>query len=337
MRGSTRQRGLWLGAVITATLVLLAGCTSGVDSFDVVTSRGRSVSDLFLWTIIIAAIIFVGIAIAVAYILIRYHDRPGAPAPRPNRHVHRFQIAWISAMVVLFAIFAGFMFHSMNIIGAPAAPSALRVTVIGHQWWWEYQYPDLHVTTANELHVPAGRPLQLTFQTSDVIHSFWVPQFGWKMDALPQRSNEMAFTIDKPGYYQGTCTEFCGAQHAWMRLRVYADTPDQFDAWVKQHQQPAAPPQSELARSGEQVFLDNTCISCHTVAGTSANANIGPNLTHFASRETIGTGIVTNNPTNLTQWIRDAGSIKPHVLMPGFPTLSDDQLKALVAWLEGLK
>ena len=215
------------------------------------------------------------------------------------------------------------------------SPSAMRVEVVGHQWWWEYRYPDLNVVTANELHVPVGVPLRLELTSNDVIHSFWAPQFGWKKDAIPGKTNTMPVQVDQPGVYDGTCTEYCGTQHAWMRVRVVAQSTDEFNAWVQQQQQPASSSQDPTAARGQQVFTGSTCVNCHTLRGTTANGQVGPDLTHFGSRSIIGAGVLENTPDNLRQWISNPQAIKPGVLMPGYSSLSDDDLTALVTYLEG--
>jgi cytochrome c oxidase subunit 2 len=215
-----------------------------------------------------------------------------------------------------------------------AQPGAPRLYVIGHQWWWEYAYPDLGVITANELHVPVGVGLAIDLESRDVIHSFFVPHFGLMRDAVPGKTNHLSLSVDRAGTFDGVCTQFCGAQHAWMRQRITAEPRDQFDAWVAQQRQPA----SASGAPGQQVFLQNTCVSCHAIRGLPAPAQVGPDLTHFGSRSTLGAGVLDNTPANLRSWIRNPHSIKPGVLMPAFgASLSDQDLDALVDYLESLK
>jgi cytochrome c oxidase subunit 2 len=218
-----------------------------------------------------------------------------------------------------------------------ASPSALRIRAVGHQWWWEYQYPDLGVATANELHVPLGVPLQIELDGADVIHSFWVPQFGWKKDMIPGKTNVMWVQPEQPGVYDGVCTEYCGTQHAWMRIRVVVEPSERFDAWIAQQRQPAAAAQGPATARGQQVFLSNTCVNCHAIGGTTATARVGPDLTHVGSRTTIGAGLVENTPDTLRQWVRNAHDLKPGVLMPAYNSLSGDDLDALVQYLMELK
>ena len=262
-----------------------------------------------------------------------HHDMQFPNEPRQVQGNRRLEVIWtVTPALVLAGIFVAVVQTMRSVDAAP--PDAARVRVIGHQWWWEYQYPDRGVVTANELHVPTGVPLRVDLESVDVIHSFWVPQFGLMRDTIPGKLNQMALTIDRPGDYAGACTQYCGAQHAWMRQRVVAEPPDQFDAWAQQQAQPAAP--SNLP--GQQVFLQNTCVDCHAIRGR-APAQVGPDLTHFGSRSTIGAGVLPNTPdgSNLRSWIRDAQSIKPGVLMPTYHSLTDQDLNDLVQYLESLK
>lgn len=246
------------------------------------------------------------------------------------------QIAWTVAPLLLFAVLAVLFIRTIQKVDHPVAASGLRIEVIGHQWWWEFRYPDSGVVTANELHLPTNQPVELQLDAGDVIHSFWVPQFGWKMDAIPGRPTHLAVTVDKAGTYEGACTEFCGAEHAWMLIRVVAEPPDQFGAWIAGQQQAATAPQGDLATAGQNLFLASTCVNCHTVRGTAATGNVGPDLTHVGSRATLGAGVIPNTPEELRAWIADASSYKPDVLMPKF-TFTPQQLDQLVAYLEGLK
>jgi cytochrome c oxidase subunit 2 len=207
------------------------------------------------------------------------------------------------------------------------------LTVIGHQFWWEYQYPDLQVVTANELHVPVGTNLAINLESGDVVHSMWVPHFVTMRDVVPGKPNELQVEVDRAGTYDGACNQLCGAEHAWMRARVTADPPDQFQAWVQQQQQNATRTNSQ----GEQVFLKNTCVSCHSIRGVSTQANVGPDLTHLGSRSTLGAGVLDNTRDNLMRWIHDPQAIKPGVLMPSFQNLSDSDLGALADYLESLR
>jgi cytochrome c oxidase subunit 2 len=213
----------------------------------------------------------------------------------------------------------------------------LTIRVVGKQWWWEVRYPDLGIITANELHIPVGKPVRVELRSTDVIHSFWVPRLGGKMDMIPgvQLTNYV-LRADKPGAYRGQCAEFCGLQHALMAFYVIALPQEEFDEWVIARQKSPAAPISERALRGRALFASAACANCHAVAGTSFNGRIGPDLTNLASRRTIGAGILPNNRGNLQGWVSNPQPLKPGNLMP--PSyLAPEELHALTDYLETLK
>jgi cytochrome c oxidase subunit 2 len=188
---------------------------------------------------------------------------------------------------------------------------------VGNQWWWEVRYPDEDVVTANELHIPVGVPVTVNLTTDDVIHSFWVPRLTDKMDLIPGRTNALWFQADEPGTYLGECAEYCGLQHAWMQFRVIAVPQEEFGAWLDGQREAATAPQPEsLLQEGQQLFLGSACVYCHTVRGTNASGQFGPDLTHLASRQTLAAGRLENNLGNLTAWIVDPQAIEPGTVMP---------------------
>jgi len=219
----------------------------------------------------------------------------------------------------------------------PAPANALNVEVIAHQWWWEFRYPAAGVVTANELHIPEGRPVRLKLRSADVLHSFWVPQLGGKRDVVPGQTNEITLIARVPGEYLGQCAEFCGLSHANMRFRVFVDTPQEFARWeAAQRADAATPPAGDKkAVAGADIFANSPCTACHTIRGVSAGS-IGPDLTHFASRTTLGSGIMKNTPSNLAEWLRDPARIKPGARMPRLG-LAGPELSKLIAYLESLK
>jgi cytochrome c oxidase subunit 2 len=311
---------------------LLAGTGCGrIDGFTPVTPQGGAVIDLFTLELILATLVSGAVAVAVFYAIFRFRDRPGAADPSQIHGNTKLEVAWTAAPVLLLVFLYVLTIRTMSTVEAEA-PSALKVRVIAHQWWWEYQYPDLGVVTANELHLPVGQPIRLELESADVVHNFWVPQFGWKKDNTPNRTTPMNVVVEQPGVYDGACTEFCGPQHAWMRIRVVASTPDQFQAWTARNRQPA---QAAVPR-GLQVFQQNTCINCHAIQGVG-EARVGPDLSHFGSRSTIGSGVLDNTPENLASWIADPQRIKPGALMPGYQDMPEADSRALVQYLEGLK
>lgn len=306
-----------------------------MPSFDPITAQGVSISNLFNLLLVLSAALFLLVAGLLVYILLRFRGRPGDPDPRQIEGNTRLEIAWTVSPLVLLAVIFVLTVRTMRAVAATQPPS-LHVTVIGHQWWWELQYSDLGFSTANELHLPVGQPVVIELHSADVIHSFWVPQFGWMRDAIPGKTNVMPVRAERAGTYDGACTQFCGTQHAWMRSHVVAQSPAEFDAWVRGQQAAAVAPNDSLTQQGQAVFLANTCVSCHAIHGTTASASVAPDLTHLASRNTIGGGVADNTPKSLRRWIGDPKAIKPGVLMPGYD-LSDADLNALVTYLGGLR
>ena len=274
------------------------------------------------------------VAVGLAWVLIRYRARPGAPLPAQTRGHTALEIAWtIAPALVLLAIAIPTIQVIFRTQAAPG-PSALQITVLGRQWWWEFRYPSLDVVTANELHVPAGRPVALTLDGPDVIHSFWVPQLGGKRDVVPGRVNRLAFTAETPGEYRGQCAEFCGVSHANMGMRVIVDTPDAFERWVAA--QKVAPPEpTGLAAEGKAIYAGSACVGCHTIRGVSAGV-LGPDLTTFGSRRTLAAGIFPNTPEAVAAWLKNPPALKPAAKMPALG-LTDDQARAVAAYLLSLK
>jgi cytochrome c oxidase subunit 2 len=304
-----------------------------MESFDPVTRQGLAVTNLFGFELVVSGLLLALVVAWMALALRRFRAPPGDATEPPQVHGNRtLELIWTGLPILTLAVVFVLALGTMRTVDA-ANPNSQRLRIIGHQWWWEYQYPDMQVVTANELHVPVGTQLSVELDSVDVIHSFWVPHFGYMRDLIPGKTNILQITVDRAGTYVGACNQYCGAQHAWMRLRVVADPPDQFQTWVQQERQT----QSMTGAPGEQVFLRNTCVSCHAIRGLPAVAQVGPDLTHLGSRATLGAGVIDNTPANLQRWIRDAQSIKPGVLMPAFGNLSDQDLSALVQYLESLR
>jgi cytochrome c oxidase subunit 2 len=305
-----------------------------MESFDPVTRQGLSITNLFWLELAISGLLLALVVVVLVIALVRFRARAGDTTDPPQVHGNqRLELIWTAAPVATLAVIFVLVIGTMRTVNAEQ-PNAQPLVITGHQYWWQYSYPNQQVDAANELHVPVGTPVQVSLQSVDVIHSFHVPQFGWMQDLVPGKTNSMWVTVDRPGTYDGSCNQYCGLQHAWMRLRVVADPPDQFNAWISQQAAPAAPTGSR----GEQVFQQNTCVACHTIRGLSgATGTAGPDLTHLASRATLGAGVLDNTPENLGAWIRNPQDVKPGVLMPAFSSLSSDDLNALVSYLEGLK
>jgi cytochrome c oxidase subunit 2 len=245
---------------------------------------------------------------------------------------------WIGGLavpVVILAVLAVVTVKTTNQVRRTSG-SALAIEVVGKRWWWAVSYPGTGVTSANEIHVPVGRPLRIGLDSDNVIHSFWVPQVAGKLDMIPGQHNELRVTVTKPGVYRGECAEFCGIQHANMNFVLVAQSEADFQRWLVRRQTASTGASSDLTEAGLVAFQRAPCAGCHTIRGTSATGTIGPDLTDFGSRRTIGGGAVANDPDHLTLWIADSQSIKPGSLMP--PNILDpSELRALVAYLESLK
>jgi cytochrome c oxidase subunit 2 len=282
-------------------------------------------------TLGIAAVVLV----ALTWVLLRFRQRPGAGLPPQVRGHALLEISWTVAPAVVLLIIA---IPTIEVVfrtqGAPPR-GALEVVVRGRQWWWEFYYPAYQLTTANELHLPAGRPAVLKLEGPDVIHSFWVPQLGGKRDVVPGRLNQLTFTPDTPGEYLGQCAEFCGTAHANMGLRVIVDAADAFERWVATERAPAIRPAEGPAADGAAVFAASACVGCHTVRDVSGGV-IGPDLTHFGRRRTLAAGLLPNTAENLTAWIRDPQRLKPGAKMPALG-LSDAQAQSVASYLLSLK
>ncbi len=237
---------------------------------------------------------------------------------------------------IVLAILMGLGVATDTVNARPPGLGAGPIEVIGHQWWWEVRYPDENIVTANEIHIPVGTPVLFKLTSADVIHSFWVPQLHSKLDMIPGQTNTVWVQADQMGSYQGECAEYCGEQHAGMDFTVVVESADDYAKWVNLQKQDAPKPTTDLVLAGEQTFLGSSCVYCHAIKGTNASGTIGPDLTHFASRATIGAGVLPNTPGNLAGWIINSQAIKPGNKMPPMD-LNSDQLQSVLAYLETLK
>jgi cytochrome c oxidase subunit II len=256
-----------------------------------------------------------------------------------QRGVRVVAAAILVVVVGLFALVTASVMTDRALASLPRA-NPLTIELTGHQWWWEARYedrdPSRTFSTANELHVPVGRPVLVKLLSGDVIHSFWVPRLHGKADLIPGRTNTIQFRADEAGVYRGQCAEFCGYQHAFMAFLVVADAPDEYERWAERQRGSAIAPSSDAEKRGQQVFLQGTCVMCHAVQGTDANARFGPDLTHVGGRQTIAAGTLPNQPQHLAHWIVDPQAVKPGVNMPPNRLAAAD-LDALVAYLTSLK
>lgn len=249
------------------------------------------------------------------------------------------RLVWIGGIIGPAAILVLLLVASSSVgrsVAHVEREGELVIDVVGHMFWWEINYPDLDITTANEIHVPVDRPVRLRLTTNDVIHSFWIPRLHGKIDMIPGTENWLTFEARETGRLRGQCAEFCGIAHAQMVAFVEVQEADEFEAWAEAQQVDADPAQDATAAAGEQVFLDAGCAACHAIGGTTFTGDVGPDLTHVASRGSLAAGIVPNTRDNLERLILDPWGVKPGNPMP--PTeLRDDDLEALLDYLEGLE
>jgi cytochrome c oxidase subunit II len=315
---------------------------SSTNIFAPASTPAKTIFGLSIFVLAVTAAIFVVVGGLLVYSVVKFRGR-AIDAGREPAQVYgstQIELAWtvIPVLIVILLFLAtARVIHAIQDTPKPAA--ALDVTVIGHQFWWEFRYPKLGIVTANELHIPASDPAHptptfLKLLSADTDHSFWVPELGGKTDLIPNRVNEMWLDPLRPGIYLGQCAQYCGTQHAKMLLRVSVDRPVEFAAWVRAQQQASA--QDARVMAGKRVFEHTACINCHAVGGTPANGRFGPDLTHLMSRSTLASGAAQNTHANLRLWIQNPDAIKPGSLMPAMK-LNDADLVNVTAYLETLR
>jgi cytochrome c oxidase subunit II len=328
------RRVALLAATIGAAGLALAGC--GTDSPSMLDPRGPGAShiaNLWWFLFVVGGAVTLVVLALLAVALVRGRRRT-ADEPPPDATNFVVVGGIVIPATILVAAFAMTIWTDLQL--RASGPEALRIEVVGHQFWWEVHYPEQEIRTANEIHIPVGQPVEILVNPADVIHSFWVPQLHGKIDMIPGKTNTLRLQADEPGEYRGICAEFCGLAHAHMHFLVIAEPADEFPAWVENQQLAAAEPNSEILVRGQQLFLGSACVYCHAVRGTTASSDFGPDLTHLASRRTLAAGIIENNRGNLAAWIVDPQTIKPGNAMPGIDMDSED-LQALVTYLESLE
>ena len=352
--------------MIPLLLASLDGPTQNLSIFDPVSPPAESIRSLSVLVFAITAFIFVVVEGILIYAVFRFRRRAVAGGAEPPQVYGSkpIEIAWTAAPALIVFVLVLVTARTLWEVNVPppepwAGDNTLFVTVVGRQWWWEYTYDhyngkpirgigpdgretDLPVITANELHVPASgsgetgvkRRVFLTLKSADVCHSFWVPRLAGKTDLIPGRINAMWFQTDQPGLYVGQCAEYCGTQHANMLIRVYVDTPDDFERWLENEQKPAV--EDPAASAGRSAFLAQSCVNCHRVRGTPAQGGYAPDLTHLMARQTLASCVVENSPENLRRWVADPQQIKPGCLMPAFG-LEDREREDIVRYLLTLR
>lgn len=331
---------------LLSPLLLLSGCATAQSIWNTQGPAASRIASL-MWAICICFII-VSVIMWVLLII---------PAVRRHGSLEEHEPVdvgggqgWVAlgGLLIPMAVLTGFFVAGMVLlesfpIHTPDNTKALKpdILIIGHQWWWEVHYldgpPDQRFVTANEIHIPAGRPVNLELKSADVNHAFWIPSLHGKLDMIPGHPNFMRIEASNPGNYAGECAEYCGVQHAHMRLLVVAQTPANYQRWVQQMLKPASQPTTPAAIEGEHLFLSKSCSMCHTIRGTLAGGSVAPDLTHLASRQYIGTDSLPNNTAYLEAWVTHAQSLEPGVLMPDMTEFSGVQLRDLVAYLQQLK
>jgi cytochrome c oxidase subunit 2 len=314
--------------------------------------QAMRIASLWHWTLLVCALVFAAVLAALALALWRREpagtaspaedERPLPPDPLRERRAARVtRAATVVSVVVLSGLIVADVLTDRALSRLPMT-DALHIEMTGHQWWWDVRYPgdgaggEGGFATANEVHVPVGRPVIVALKAADVIHTFWAPNLHGKKDMIPGRDATITFRVDRPGVYRGQCAEYCGLEHALMAFVVVAEPQAQFDAWVAQQRRPAADAPSSFAQAGQRVFVTGACATCHTVRGTPASGTLGPDLTHMMSRSMLAGGTFPNDRAHLARWLRAPGALKPGTTMPA-TTLSAMEQQAVVAWLETLR
>ncbi|GAA6748617.1 cytochrome c oxidase subunit II [Thermus brockianus] len=293
----------------------------------------RETNHLLVWVLVFSVLIFGVVAGALAYIAWKFRARPGQQGEPPQIHGNdRLEVIWTLIPVAIILILFGLTARALIQVNKPI-PGAMKVEVTGYQFWWDFNYTELGFRNSNELILPAGVPVELEVTSKDVIHSFWVPGLVGKQDAIPGQKTRIRFVAEKPGNYYGFCAELCGPSHARMLFRVLVVPKEEFDRFVEAAKG-YTPPVADAR--GQEVFQQN-CMACHSVQGKMPPAVIGPELGFVGNRVSLAAGIVDNTPEHLKAWIKDPAAMKPGTKMPGFPQLSEEDLDALVRYLEGLK
>lgn len=331
-------------ATVVARATPTAACLMPLRVFHSVLEPAgpQAASITWLWWVMFAvcAAVFVIVLGATGAAMLRSWMRSDASARAGESTLGAAVAAGVGLTVaILFGLLVADI-RAHRIVSSFGAPSAISIAVTGHQWWWEIEYedatPSRRLKTANEIHIPIGRPVVFKFASHDVIHSFWAPNLQGKRDLVPGISSAIWLQADRPGIYRGQCAEFCGRQHAHMAFDIVAESDADFERWLDAQRGSAREPQSEEALRGRAVFLARQCAFCHTVRGTGAYGNVGPDLTHLASRGTIAAGTLPNSRGHLAGWILNSQTIKPGNQMPPNPLEAGD-LQALLAYLEELR
>jgi len=323
--------------VIAGLALVLSACQTSPTFLNPASPIASHESNLYMTILIMALVVFVLVEGALVWILIRDRKRDGDDEiPRQVYGNTSLEVIWTAIPILLVIVLFVMTVQTANAVAAPKALSSdMNLRIVGHRWWWEFDYPDLGIATANELHIPVGKTVQVSLESVDVIHSFWVPQLSGKTDVIPGQNNTMWLKGDQVGEFLGQCAEFCGTEHALMRLKVYVDSQDDFDTWAKNQQQPAYQPQTADEQAGYKE-VRGACAACHSIDPSEMNtAKIGPNLAHLFSRTTFAGGTFDLNEENLRRWLKDTQAMKPGNDME--ITIPAQQLDKIIAYLKQLK
>lgn len=302
------------------------------SAFHTSSYQAEEISSITNYFFIAAGFILLSVAVLTAYVLFRFREKKQHTQTKTISQ--KWEIVMIGVPTLLVAVFLYMNINVLNKLHPSPEGKEPDVVITGHQWWWEARYPAGNVIAANEIHLPAGKKLLLKLQSADVIHDWWVPALGNKMDMVPTQDNYLWVTIKSPGVYHGICSEFCGAQHAHMRIRVIAEEEEAYKRWLQEHQRPAISNAAHM--HGEQLFIKMTCGNCHRINGTGAQGNAAPDLTHIGSRSTLLAGLLDNNLHNLESFIKHPQKVKPGVEMPDM-LLDDTTVSTLAQYLYSLK
>lgn len=333
----------WAGCLVALSSAAVASCSPVQSALSPEGDKAQNIAMLFWFFTAVCVAVWLIVMVLLAIALFR--RRPTGATPMLSgdsdreRRVGTIVSGGIAATVaVLIVLTVASFLTNKGFAGAPDL--ALTIKISGHQWWWQAEYqahdPSRRFDTANELHIPAGQQVRLQFESPDVIHSFWVPNLAGKQDLIPGRTTQLVLMAAKPGVYRGQCAEYCGAQHAHMAMFVVAEQPDRFARWFNAQINSARAPRTAELRNGETVFMTHACATCHTIGGTDAGGQVGPDLTHFGSRMTIAAGTLPNTLGNLEGWISDPQRAKPYTRMPSV-ALQGSDLLAVSQYLESLK
>lgn len=312
---------------------------SALEPAGIQAARSRELFDQFLAITTVVSVLVFGAFVVAILLRRRTSEEPTTAKSETKRSLRVVVSASVLSAIILVSLVV-MSVRTSHALDALPLDGALQIKLTGHRWWWEVEYlgerPDAAVRTAYELHVPVGRTIEIQLASVDVIHSLWVPNLSGKRDLIPGKPSTLLLRADRPGIYDGMCAEYCGTQHANMRIRIVAEAASDFEAWLARTRAPAREPVTDEEIRGRSLFLTGRCAACHAIAGTTAFARVGPDLTHVASRGALAMGTLANDDEHLAGWIREPNDAKPGVIMPESGRSPDEQ-RALVAYLRSLR